>query len=151
MKHLLVFCLAVVAGMASCTHTQKEAKETQKTAIVSKNDRIAEDRCTTSEAVTEKDATVREETANAAQSRKVIAGFLANAVWETEPNVQSAAAASVSVAYLLLDNGEVIIIKPQVPKVGYAYENRLVLPFSKNEAKIILMSQKGLEPEICFY
>ncbi len=82
------------------------------------------------------------------KSGKVIASFIANGVWYFQFSAYSPCVAAVPFAYLLLDNGDVVIVYPTTPKSHRKVE--CAPPFSKEEAKIILMAQLNQQPSITY-
>ncbi len=118
-KITFIVCFLAIAAVVLCATTKNEIQQ---------------------KSLSDNEAAISE------QSQKVVACFVANGIWETEPTAYSAAAASVSVAYLLLDNDEVVIIYPKIPNIRYADACRFLPPFSKEEAKIILKAQMGQQP-----
>ena len=80
---------------------------------------------------------------------KVIASFTAYGVWFFHYSAYSPCVTSVPFAYLLIDNGDVIIVNPSTP---YTHKNAVCTPpFTKEEAKIILEAQLGKQPSIVYY
>ena len=82
----------------------------------------------------------------AEKNGKVIASFTANGVWYFHFSAYSPCVAAVSFAYLLLDNGDVVIIYPTTPKSHKKVECEP--PFTKEEAEIILRAQLNQQPSI---
>ena len=95
----------------------------------------------TEQSVQESDLSVLE------KEGKVVASFMANGVWCTEYSAYSPASATVSFAYLLIDNGDVIIIYPSIPKLSLKRAS-CSAPFTKEEAKIILEAQLNRQPTV---
>ena len=80
------------------------------------------------------------------KSGKVLASFVANGVWYFNFSAYSPCVAAVPFAYLLLDNGDVLIVYPTTPST---HKNvNCTPPFSKEEAQIILEAQLGTQPAI---
>ena len=67
----------------------------------------------------------------------IVSTLVANALTSSSKN-----AGTVSVAYFLMENGDVVIIKPDV--------KGLILPFTEDEAKMIMMADKGEKPVIIY-
>ena len=84
----------------------------------------------------------------AKKNGKVVASFIANGVWYFHFSAYSPCVAAVPFAYLLLDNGDVVIVYPSTPKSHRKVE--CTPPFSKEEAKIILMAQLNQQPSITY-
>ena len=82
------------------------------------------------------------------KSGKVIASFTANGVWYFHFSAYSPCVAAVPFAYLLLDNGDVVIVYPTTPKSHRKVECEP--PFTKEEAEIILRAQLNQQPSITY-
>lgn len=83
------------------------------------------------------------------KSGKVVASFIANGVWYFHFSAYSPCVAAVPFAYLLLDNGDVLIVYPTTPKTHK--DVKCTPPFTNEEAKIILEAQLGKQPAINYH
>ena len=84
----------------------------------------------------------------AEKNGKVIASFTANGVWYFHFSAYSPCVAAVPFAYLLLDNGDVVIVYPTTP--GTHRKVECAPPFTKEEAEIILRAQLNQQPSITY-
>ncbi len=69
---------------------------------------------------------------------KVVTTLIANGVYMVSRDF-----ATISIAYLLMENGDVVVICEDPEKV--------VLPYTKDEAKVIMMSNLGQNIEIIYH
>lgn len=83
------------------------------------------------------------------KSGKVVASFIANGVWYFHFSAYSPCVAAVPFAYLLLDNGDVLIVYPTTPKTHK--DVKCTPPFTEEEAQIILEAQLGKQPAITYH